>query len=278
MAYRTKFAWLLACAALAGCASIVKKPDIDKVAKVAVLSVYANETVPESSGRGVVTGWDNSFRMEVAENALAISETYVGKLGWHVVPANTIVSSRDYQDAFTVKANSGNEKLDAAASAVGNFMMRQRMTNFFTPPGMHPIVLKAENTNSKCYGNNCPEDPREKLAAIANKMGVDAVVIVGIDYCYGGGTWSLAGTGEAKMTAASWIRAVSKEGQTIIDMHDQERCKGDTRAESENSMFMHQGNLVFLSASKDKMKAMFAQATEGSIKKSIDTIQKAWKK
>jgi hypothetical protein len=143
---------------------------------------------------------------------------------------------------------------------------------------MHPIELSGEkNTYRSCMGNGCPPDPKAKLGEFARKLGVDAVVIVAIDYCYGAGFWNIGGLGEAKMTAASTVRAVSKDGQMLIDMDDVPRCSGETRAWSEDSMFMNGGDLVLASASREKLKAMFAQATALSLNESIGKVQAAMK-
>lgn len=57
---------------LSGCAtSIVKKPEVYKVKKVAILSLYADQKVPEAKGRGIVMDWDDKVRMQVAEDALS---------------------------------------------------------------------------------------------------------------------------------------------------------------------------------------------------------------
>jgi hypothetical protein len=261
-----------------GCASIVRKPDINKVTKVAVLSVYANETVPEKNGRGTVKDWDNQFRMEVAESALAAAESEVGRLGWQVVSGKDVIQSPDYQDAFRPKASTGNETANQALEGLARLAQHVRNNNFFTPPGMHPIQIGGEKGKyNSCVGNGCAEDPKAKLADLAKKLDVDAVVIVELDYCYQGGTFSLGGTGEAKLTAGSNIRAVSRDGQMIIDMDDIPRCEGKTRSESENSMLMNGGDLIFLSASREKMKAMFTQATVGSLQKSVGQVQSAMK-
>jgi hypothetical protein len=261
---------------VAGCASIVLKPDVQHVTKVAVLSVYANRTVPEYKGRGVVTQWDDSFRMEVAEDALSLSERSIAALGWQVVSGKEVVESGDYQAAFKPQ-ETGNQSVDQAASVVGGLLMARRDAGFFTPPGMHPIILHSEkNKHSVCMGNNCPPDPKEALAKMAQSLGVDAVVVVQFDYCYQGGTFtSLGGLGEAMMTAGSAIRAVSRDGKMVVDMDNIQRCGGDTRAMSKDSMMENGGNLVFMTASRDKLKAMFAQATEGSLAIAVDAVKKA---
>ena len=265
--------------ALNGCASIVKKPEINTVTKVAVLSLYANQTVPEEKGRGVVTQWDNAFRMEVAENALhAVEQELANKMNWEVVPGQTVIQSPAYQEAFAPKANTSSEGLNKAMGMFAKVVQQGHDARFFTPPGMHPILLHGEKgQSSSCWGNNCPPDPKTRLAELAKQLGVDAVVVVQLDYCYGGGTWSLGGTGEAKMTAGTAIRAVSKDGQMIVDMNDVPKCAGDNRAQSENSMFMNGGDLVFITAGREKMRNMFVQATQSSMGRAVAQVQAAMK-
>jgi hypothetical protein len=263
---------------LNGCVTIVRKPEVNQVKKVAILSVYADQSVPENKGRGVVKGWDDGIRIEVAENALALAEQEVAKLGWNVVPGREVIQSPEYQQAFKIEAPAESGQVGSALASLGNVLQKARMRAFFTPPGMHPIQLQSEQgKNSSCFGNNCPEDPKVKLAAFAKQLDVDAVVVVEFDYCYAGGTWSLGGTGQAKMTAASAIRAVNKDGQMVIDMPAIPRCEGNTRAESQAWMAMNGGDLLYALSSKDNIKTMFTEATAASLDKSVTMVQTAMK-
>ncbi len=199
-------------------------------------------------------------------------------MSWEVVAGQEVIQSPSYQEAFAPKANTSSEGLNNALKMFGKVAQQSHDGRFFTPPGMHPILLHEEkNNHSSCFGNNCPPDPKTRLAELAKQLGVDAVVVVAVDYCYGGGTWSVGGLGEAKMSAGTAIRAVSKDGSMIIDMNDVPKCGGDNRTQSEGSMFMNGGDLVFLTASREKMRDMFVQATQGSIERAVAQVQAAMK-
>ena len=64
------------------------------------------------------------------------------------------------------------------------------------------------------------------MADLAKELGVDAVVLIGMDYCYTGAT-AVLGNGTAKMTAGSWVKAVNPDRQIVVDMPMLEkRCDG----------------------------------------------------
>ena len=109
---------------------------------------------------------------------------------------------------------------------------------------------------------------------MAKKLGVDAVVLIQLDYCYGGGTFSLLGTGQAVMSAASSIKAVNQKGDMVVNMPAIPRCDGK-RGESETSAVMINGNLQFTTSAKDKFRKMFIEATRASAAMTVEEIRKA---
>jgi hypothetical protein len=255
--------------ALSGCfMSIVKKPDIDQVKKVAILSLYADQKVPHEKGMGVVTQWDGKVRLQVAEDALNSFQKELGKLGWQVVSPQQVLDSQEYQKAFAVA------KPDSSAGKFANLLKNVYQQQFFTPAGMLPIPLDDSTANTQYYGDAAKDNPRAKLGAMARKLGVDAVVLIQVDYCYGGGTFSLLGTGEAVMSAGSSIKAVNQQGNMVVNMPAVALCDG-TRGESETSAVMVNGNLAFTSSAKDRFRKMFIEATRASAAMTVAEIQKA---
>lgn len=259
--------------ALSGCTSIVMKPDIDRVKKVAILSLYADQKVPNEKGMGIVTHWDGKVRLQVAEDALATYQKELSKLGWQVMSPEKVLESKEYQQAFAipeVKADSGVGKF---ASLMKNVYQQQ----FFTPAGMLPIPLDDSAANTKYYGDLAKDNPRLRLGGMAKKLGVDAVVLIQMDYCYGGGTFSLLGTGQAVMTAGSSIKAVNQKGDMVVNMPAVPLCDGK-RGESETSAVMVNGNLQFTSSAKDRFRKMFIEATRASAATTVEEVRKAMAK
>ncbi|MBN8537716.1 MAG: hypothetical protein J0M15_11740 [Deltaproteobacteria bacterium] len=251
-----------------GCSSFVKKPEVNQVKKIAILSVYANDKVVEAKGRGMVQNWDQIFKMQVAEDFLAIYKSSFKKIGWIVVEPTEVLASAEYKAMFEVKqVETSNETVNKVGNFLGDIgsklMERSNKMNFFSPAGMYAIPFPANEKN--CYGD-CPPSPKKKLADLAAKLKVDGIAVIQIDFCYEGGSWtSLGGLGEAFMTAATSIKVVNKNAVTVVEMPTLQICdKSKNRAESTNSMVMNGGNLVFMTASKEKLRNMFKQATSKS--------------
>lgn len=254
----------------AGCASIVQKPEVNAVHRAAIISLYANEKVPNADGLGVVSDWDKRVRMEVAEDAL---RTFAGELqvtGWQLVSPDSVIKSKEYQDSFAIPDEIANSKMGKLASLMQN-AYRQ---SFFTPAGMWPIQLDDREANTRYFGDAAGNNPKQRLAEMAKKLDVDAVIIVQLDYCYDGGTFSLLGTGEAVMTAASSVKAIDRNGNVVINMPSPGMCDGK-RGKSDTSAVMVKGNLQFTRLARDRFKKMFIEATRESAKMTVAEIQKA---
>ncbi len=259
---------------LSGCfMSIVKKPEIDQVRKVAILSLFADQKVPHEKGMGVVTQWDNKVRLQVAEDALSTFQKELGKLGWQVISPQEVLDSQEYQKAFAVPEI----KPDSGAGKLMNLMKNVYQQQFFTPAGMLPIPLDDSTANTQYYGDAAKDNPRVRLGGMARKLGVDAVVLIQLDYCYGGGTFSLLGTGEAVMSAGSSIKAVNQQGDMVVNMPMVQRCDG-TRGESKTSAVMVNGNLAFTNSAKDRFRKMFIEASRASAALTVAEVQKAMTK
>ena len=145
---------------------------------------------------------------------------------------------------------------------------------YFTPAGMWPIQLGDKEANTHYYGDAAKSNPKQRLADMAKKLGVDAVIVVQLDYCYDGGMLSMLGTGEAVMTAASAVKAVDRNGDVIINMPSPPMCDGD-RGKSDTSAVMIKGNLEFTHLGKNRFKKMFIEATRASAKMTVAKIEKA---
>lgn len=263
---------LLLTFSLAGCLpSIVKKPDIEQVKKVAILSLYADQKVPNDKGRGVVTQWDNKVRLQVAEDALRTYQAEMAGLGWKVVSPTKVLESREYQQAFAIP------KPDTTTGKFGSFLKNMYQQQFFTPAGMLPIPLDDSAANTHYYGDAARDNPRARLGDMARKLGVDAVVLIQIDYCYGGGTFSLLGNGQAVMSAGSSIKAVNQKGEMVVNMPAVARCDGK-RGTSKTSALMVNGNLEFTYSARDRFRKMFVEATRASAAMTVADVHKAMMK
>jgi hypothetical protein len=259
---------------LSGCASsIVKKPDIFQVKKVAVLSLYADQKVPEAKGRGIVRDWDDKVRLQVAEDALIAFYEELIQMGWMVVPPTKVLQSKAYHDVFSIPEIQAN----TTVGKIGKFMMNAYQARFFTPAGMLPIMLGGDKQSQQGFRNKASrKEQLTKLGQMAKQLGVDAVVIIQIDYCYQGGTFSMLGSGEAVMTAGSSIKAVNQAGELVVNMPTVPPCGGENiRGKSTTSAPMVGGHLYFKSAQKQKFREMFTQATQASAVFCVKALKQA---
>lgn len=276
------FERVAACAGLAvlalgtGCASIVKKPEVGQVKRAAIISLYANQKVPKSGGRGAVTGWDEKFKHQVAGEAIHIAAAEFGKIGWAVINPDKVVQSEEYQAAFRPKPVPGvspKSTVGRALSFVQTAAQDLHARAFFTPAGMQPVQIDDKSANTTYLGNNS-RDPKQILAKFARQLNVDAVIVVQLDYCYQGGTYSMLGNGEAVVTAASSVKAINQNGELVINMPSIQECGGD-RMESKGTATMIGGDLVFAKMAPEGFRKMFAEATALSVAATMQKIQEA---
>ncbi len=255
---------------LGGCVSIVKQPEITQVKRVAIVSLYAEERVPESKGRGIVKNWNPKVQLQVAEDALNTFQREFSKLGWKVVPATSTLNSLAYQKTFATPE----AVEETAGTTMVSFLLENYQSRYFTPAGMLPIPLEASQNNVQLFGDSQKPDQQVMLGQMAKQLGVDAVVLVQLDYCYAGGTFSMFGSGEAVMTAGSSIKAVNQAGDLVVNMPTLARCGGE-RGESTSSFVMLNGDLVLGGTNMGVFRKMFIEATRESASLSIAQLSKA---
>ncbi|HYX35121.1 MAG TPA: hypothetical protein VE954_18650 [Oligoflexus sp.] len=260
---------------LVGCQTIVQKPEVNEVKRVAIVSLYANDKVARADGRGLVKDWPNDMKIQIADEALRIFSREFQSIGWEVVNPDAVIQSEAYQSAFKVEG----VKPDSTLGMLANMAQDAYARSFFTPAGMLPIVLNDKEVRTTHMGNVASErDVKAKLANMAKTLKVDAVALVQLDYCYKGGTWSLGGTGAAVMTAKSSIKAVNQKGDVVVKMQDLRECDEEDRSVSTSTTGMIEGNLIFpKSFTKGGLRDMFIEATGASAKVSMENLQKALK-
>ncbi len=256
-----------------GCGSIVKKPEINSVKKIAILSVYANDKVVEAKGRGFVKGWKSNFKMQVADDLLKIHKKTLRSLGWRVMDPDKVLTSKAYKKAFKIKRKDGKpagKTMKFLASIAKNI----HRNKFFSPAGMFPVQFT--KSNKTCYGNGCKISAEQRLAAFAKKLKVDAVAVVQVDFCYQGGTWtSLGGAGQAFMTAGTSVKMVNKKGVVVLNTPSIAIC-GDNkyRRKSKSSTGMSGGNLMVGLTKKTTLRRMFKESARASARSFAAHIRK----
>lgn len=262
---------------LIGCGSIVKKPHVNKVKTAAIVSIYANGDVREAKGKGTILAWNPDLKQEVA---MAFHDSYVdsfGKeLGWEMASAQELINSEEYKETFRPELNTNSKSLNKLAGMMNKLADFSEKHTYFTPNNMHPIEISKESMKTISYAKGVRMDVKKSLANMANKLGVDAVVVVQIDYCYEPTSFSLKGLSKAHITAASTVRAVDKKGNMVVDMGDLRQCEYSTnRGKSKDDYGMMGGNIGTMVKDQEDLKEIFVQATEDNIKLTMKQLKKA---
>ena len=259
---------------LVGCASMVDRSEYTQVKTIAVVSLYADEFVPDSQGRGHIVDWGPAFRASVAEDALNAFNREFFRLGWDVVSSDPVLASPTYQKAFG-RQKMIEEELSSSKNETENVVITRPESAYFSPGNMLPITL--EDVNIGAEGESVTLSKRQQLdmlGQMARDLKVDAVALVYVDYCYQDQEYSSVGTGLAVMTASSTIRVVNQAGDLVIDMPMEERCAGD-RGESRSTATMYDGNLEFEKVDRSGVKRMFSEATRHSALISVTKVREA---
>ncbi len=285
MSHRPKFITsyfaLLALSFLfSGCSSIVRKPEINGVKTVAIVSLAANEMVPWTGGRGRIEGWSLETRQRVATQAYKAYTKEFNRLGWKVLSMDKVVANPEYKKNFgPVVAKADDNFLAKAASTLSKIAASKP----FTPPGLYAIEWNPDNRQTASFSLSdfsfkTEKDIPTKLAELAKSLNVDAVVLTYLDYCYTGAT-AVLGNGTAKMTAGAWVKAVNPDKVVVVDMPAiEKRCDGD-RGESDKTVAMIGGSLALGKAfASDTLVTMFQEATAQVATKNVAAIDVAMKK
>lgn len=263
--------------------SIVKKPEIQNVKKVAIISVTAPQRVPHKSGRGEVKGWDKSNSRAISDQIYSAYVAEFKKLGWEIVPAAQLGALPAYQENFAPKLSKAN---NGFANTLNKLSSMDAENMYLSPTGLFPVVWAEEGKNRGTarldLANLSLEKDKAlktKMQEVASKAGADAAVLVQADYCYDDGSvWvgrANSGSGSAVLTGASAVYAVTPKGVEVIKMaRIPASCGGQHRAVSDSSTPMAKGYLLFGS---DKIQKMFSEVAQKCAADNVKQIQNAIK-
>src|SRR5689334_19679357 len=80
-----------------GCSSIVKKPEINGVRKVAIVSIYADGTIPWTGGSGRVEHFDHETRNRIALQAYKTFVNEFKRVKWDVISMDHVTGNSYYK-------------------------------------------------------------------------------------------------------------------------------------------------------------------------------------
>lgn len=236
---------------LAGCATyILKKPEVMSVKKLAIVSIYANKAIynvkaPTTADTDLLSavlkteagGQERAARQQALSYGYQVFAERLNEIGsWDVLPPDRIINNEKYQE-LTSPGDEGTF-MGKLINAFAKFGMGQ----WDTPEGIIyiPIESVVERGSKTVYlgkdKKSPEEEAREKLASLAQELGVDAVAILKLDVAYEFPKIKFTGPfgkSNAKANVTYDMVAVSKEGGIVID------TKGDAgRFKSPNNVAM----------------------------------------
>jgi hypothetical protein len=253
------------------CASVeVKAPEIFRIKRVAIVSLYANDLLSHASGRGQALDWMPHMKRRIAEDALFAFAREFSKLRWTVVNPTSLRKSAAYQRLLAADEAIRQAKRGSFVAKAQGLSKLGVSQEYFAPAGMEPIPVASSRALSRDTAL------RDALAAAAREMRVDGVVVIQVDYCYHSDGAQLAETGQAQMTAAASIHVVGPKGDVLVSMPPVEMCGGDAlRAGSDTVAVMQENDLPFSQIDAAVGRRMFVEASRGSARISTEEIRRA---
>jgi hypothetical protein len=215
-------------ASLPGCgASIIKKPEVLSVKKMAIVSVVMNT---------------DTYNIEQAKQKSGLDVRALKKMVGMEEDIDT--------DLYLQLVTSG---LDSYHKELGSMSQWQAKPFFVSPPGMHQIhYADVAKTGTTTYvdGKEVHEEARKKLGQLAKDLGVDGVVIIEIDFGYEPvflsgmkGTGLLSGIrAPAKPSVSSSMVIITKDG-AIAAQSPAVVKGGGTRYAGDKVNMIHQGKV-----------------------------------
>jgi hypothetical protein len=248
-----------------GCATVVRKPEVNVVKKVAIVSVYADQTLKKVDGKGQNGGGanflakaagvedpDQDKRIQLMQYAL---ETFRKELGqvpdWSVVSDDQILTNAFYQELekFKSEGGAGSGILAAAVGAMSTL----HQAKWTTPPKMYALELTEKDASDA--------ERLNKLKELCEKLQVDAVATVHLDLGYEDGIAAF-GQGQAKASVAGSMKVVTREGKMAVVFPDLAKAPSK-RYISDNGALMLNGRLFLNEDAQAMYKDAIAKTAVG---------------
>lgn len=227
---------------LSSCSSPwIKKPQVQSVKKVAIISIYANADLHDVKspkkpatklsvlkamlGKEKDKSLETNEFVQIVTYGLQIYGQELDKIGnWSVIPPQNVLKSQKYKTIMSQKGE---------GSVMGGFLeaiQKAVEAQWVTPPGMPYIpascVTHGRGMKVVVKGSKDPVlAAREKMAEICKELDVDAVALIGLDLAYKKGWLSgMRGTGllgeirgKATPAVASEIIVVTKDAEIAVE-------------------------------------------------------------
>lgn len=239
--------------------SIVKRPGVNEVQKVAIISVYASRGIKNVDGQsgGLTSQLSTLGSMandsseskpldfggtRIVEYGLTTYEQKLGQVpGWKIVP----FSSFKNNPAYTKFMASQREIVKASTWGFDELA-------YVAVPGASPVYVH--------------KDMYKDMADLAKALNVDAVGVIQLDVAYQAST-SIGGTGTASAALGTSLHFVNKKGEVAIQTFD---AGSGRRFKSSRTTGMIAGNIAYGS----EVEAMFKESVDNGAHYYSETIAK----
>lgn len=247
---------------------ILKKPDVNMVKKLAIISVFSNSVVYKTGDDGGSLAALTSLVSKEDEGSEKKKEKafggkrlvnyalrhYTKKLstvdGWKVVSSDKVVNSKAYNDfKKAVKEQQG---------ALGGLATVVDKLAYAVPTKMIAYPIQGEQFDAKMLKKLCKD------------LKVDAVAVIELDMAYSA-YWAVGSTGTAAASVSTAIKAVNSEGKLVIGTLDVTKGEGK-RSISEGQTPMISGNILF----NAKTEKMYKEAIDAEAKMIIDQMKEEY--
>ena len=234
----------------AGCGGsglVVKKDAAKGVKRLAIYSIYSNQTIYNRGGGGGLTGLmslaksasrsekstagpNNLLKYAYSEFSSALEKTN----GWQVMPRESLANSNNYKSK---REGVNNKKM----FAMGLYGLEDIL--------YHPVGFdKSENPKTIC-----------------DELNVDAIAYIGLDFAYSAFT-AIGGMGTAKASTAVKIVIIDKNGQKVVDTTYAINKGNGIRYASNSKTGLIAGNIILNAQSEGMYKESIDNAIADIIK------------
>jgi len=215
---------------LCSCAGInVKKPDIDNVKKIAILSVTSNEEyqdveVAEGKKESLLGMVGNIIKDNVeminegqvdvvTHGAKALFQALNGIEGWTVIPFEEVLNNESVAAAFGNEDKSTMEKVESFAERIAP----KNGVRHVMPKGMYEITYDDVEPpgNTWVNGERIEAPMLRKLGKLCGDLGVDAVAIAEYTFYYETGMMTTLTSNVTPIGVVNVV-LVDKNGEKIL--------------------------------------------------------------
>lgn len=249
-----------------GCISIeVKKAEVEKVKKVAIVSVFSNYGIVSlDTNKGTASMFADMARKNAAKES--------GGKGPDEVTGQQLLGQG--QNEFIAKFRSLGWQIQPVSVSMANPKYKEIQSWFidrYNTKGYGQYVWIKDDiqtyANSAVMVNAESEaDIKGKLAELCNALGADSVVILSFQFGYYS-TFSIGGiAGRGKASIYSSLQMIDKHGNIIIEGYPARQ--GIHKGDSSKTVGMVAGIMPF----SEDTKPMFDEALQNSIKNLLEHV------